>query len=70
VVEDHARRAVAHRARVRHAVPVAARGGTVHPGAWLERYPSPGTMRGSGGLAYVIRDGAHPVPARDGVTNW
>jgi hypothetical protein len=38
--------------------------------AWLKRYPSHGTMRGSGGLAYVIRDGAHPVPARNGATNW
>lgn len=38
--------------------------------AWLKRYPSGGTLRGSGGLAYVIRDGAHPLPARAGNTNW
>ncbi|MGH3444790.1 MAG: C39 family peptidase [Nocardioidaceae bacterium] len=38
--------------------------------AWLPRYPSGGGMRGSGGLAYVIRDGAHPLPARHGNTNW
>ncbi len=38
--------------------------------AWLKRYPSGGTMRGSGGLAYVIRDGAHPLPARHGSTSW
>jgi hypothetical protein len=29
--------------------------------AWLRR---------SAGLAYVIRDAAHPLPARDGHTNW
>lgn len=38
--------------------------------AWLQRYPSRGTMRGSGGLAYVIRDDAHPLPARVGNSNW
>ncbi|HET7388513.1 MAG TPA: C39 family peptidase [Nocardioidaceae bacterium] len=35
--------------------------------AWLPRSASGG---GSGGLAYVIRDGAHPLPARHGNTNW
>ncbi len=38
--------------------------------AWLKRYPSNGRIRGSGGLAYVIRDAAHPLPARAGNTNW
>jgi Peptidase_C39 like family len=38
--------------------------------AWLKRYPSNGRMRGSGGLGYVIRDAAHPLPARTGNTNW
>ena len=38
--------------------------------AWLKRYPSRGSMRGSGGLAYVIRDGAHPLPSRAGSTSW
>jgi hypothetical protein len=38
--------------------------------AWLKRYPSGGTMRGSGGLAYVVRDGAHPLPARSGTRSW
>ncbi len=34
--------------------------------AWLKR----GTDGGSGGVAYVIRDAAHPLPARNGATNW
>ncbi|MGZ6804012.1 MAG: C39 family peptidase [Nocardioidaceae bacterium] len=38
--------------------------------AWLKRYPSGGSMKGSGGLAYVIRDDAHPLPARHGSTAW
>jgi hypothetical protein len=38
--------------------------------AWLQRYPYGGSMRGSGGLGYVIRDNAHPLPARAGNTNW
>ncbi len=38
--------------------------------AWLKRYPSGGSMHGSGGLAYIIRDRAHPVPARHGSTSW
>jgi hypothetical protein len=38
--------------------------------AWLKRYPDGSGMRGSGGLAYVIRDGAHPLPARAGNRNW
>jgi hypothetical protein len=27
-------------------------------------------LRGSGGLGYVVTDGAHPLPARAGATNW
>jgi peptidase C39-like protein len=38
--------------------------------AWLKRYPAHGGMRGSGGLAYVVRDGRHPLPARAGRTSW
>jgi len=38
--------------------------------AWLKRYPAGSGMRGSGGLAYVIRDGAHPLPARAGNRSW
>jgi hypothetical protein len=38
--------------------------------AWLQRYPVNGSMRGSGGLAYIIRDAAHPLPKRVGNTNW
>jgi hypothetical protein len=38
--------------------------------AWLKRYPSGSSMRGSGGLAYVISDDAHPLPPRDGNRNW
>jgi hypothetical protein len=38
--------------------------------AWLQRYPYRGSMRGSGGLAYIIRDSAHPLPPRAGNTNW
>ncbi len=38
--------------------------------AWLQRYPSGGSMRGSGGLAYVIRDAAHPLPARTAGSPW
>jgi hypothetical protein len=34
--------------------------------AWLKR----GSNGGSGGVAYVIRDAAHPLPARNGATNW
>lgn len=34
--------------------------------AWLKR----GANGGSGGVAYVIRDAAHPLPARNGATNW
>jgi peptidase C39-like protein len=37
---------------------------------WLQRYPYRGGMRGSGGLAYVIRDSAHPLPARSGSMAW
>ena len=35
--------------------------------AWLKRGTSAG---GSGGLAYIVRDAAHPLPARDGARNW
>jgi hypothetical protein len=38
--------------------------------AWLRRSPSGGGMRGSGGLAYVVRDGAHPLPSRNGSRAW
>ena len=38
--------------------------------AWLQRYPYRGGMRGSGGLGYVIRDSAHPLPARSGTLSW
>lgn len=37
---------------------------------WLRRYASGSTMKGSGGLVYVIRDSAHPLPARNGNRNW
>jgi hypothetical protein len=38
--------------------------------AWLQRYPTSSGLRGSGGLAYVIRDGAHPLPARGSSASW
>lgn len=38
--------------------------------AWLKRYASGSSMRGSGGLAYVVHDDAHPLPARDRNRNW
>lgn len=38
--------------------------------AWLKRYSDGSRIRGSGGLAYVIRDSAHPLPARGGNRNW
>jgi hypothetical protein len=38
--------------------------------AWLKRYASGSSMRGSGGLGYVVHDDAHPLPARDGNRNW
>ena len=34
--------------------------------AWLKR----GSAGGSGGVAYVVRDAEHPLPARRGATNW
>ncbi|HEX4978045.1 MAG TPA: peptidase C39 family protein [Nocardioides sp.] len=34
---------------------------------WLRRGTAAG---GSGGLVYVVRDAAHPLPARQGVTRW
>jgi hypothetical protein len=38
--------------------------------AWLKRYPSGSSLRGSGGMVYVIYDDAHPLPDRDGNRNW
>jgi hypothetical protein len=38
--------------------------------AWLKRYSSGGSLRGSGGLVYVIRDAAHPLPDRGNNRNW
>ena len=38
--------------------------------AWLKRYASGTSMRGSGGLVYVVHDDAHPLPQRDGNRNW
>nr|MBA2465798.1 peptidase C39 family protein [Nocardioidaceae bacterium] len=35
--------------------------------AWLRRGTGSG---GSGGVAYVVRDAAHPLPARRGATRW
>ncbi|MEO5708856.1 MAG: C39 family peptidase [Nocardioidaceae bacterium] len=37
---------------------------------WLQRYPTSTGLRGSGGLAYVIRDNAHPLPARGAGATW
>ncbi len=37
---------------------------------WLQRYPTSSGLRGSGGLAYVIRDAAHPLPARGAGATW
>ena len=37
---------------------------------WLRRYASGSSMRGSGGLVYVIHDAAHPLPARGDNRNW
>ena len=37
---------------------------------WLQRYPTSSGLRGSGGLAYVIRDGAHPLPPRGSSASW
>ncbi|MGZ4478650.1 MAG: C39 family peptidase [Nocardioidaceae bacterium] len=38
--------------------------------AWLTRYPANGSLHGSGGLAYIIRDAAHPLPRLTGNSNW
>jgi hypothetical protein len=38
--------------------------------AWLRRSGSGSSMRGSGGLVYVIHDGAHPLPPRGDNRNW
>ena len=37
---------------------------------WLRRYSSGSSMRGSGGLVYVINDDAHPLPPRGDNRNW
>jgi hypothetical protein len=38
--------------------------------AWLKRYSSGGSIRGSGGLVYVIHDADHPLPDRKNNRNW
>lgn len=38
--------------------------------AWLKRYAAGSSMRGSGGLVYVVHDTEHPLPARGGKRNW
>ena len=38
--------------------------------AWLKRFSSGGSLRGSGGLVYVVRDAAHPLPDRGRNRNW
>ena len=38
--------------------------------AWLKRYRSGGSLRGSGGLVYVVRDGDHRLPDREANRNW
>ncbi len=38
--------------------------------AWLKRYASGSSLRGSGGLVYVIRDADHPLPERTNNRNW
>ncbi len=38
--------------------------------AWLPRYPSGSSTRGSGGLVYVITDDAHPLPDRGAAAPW
>jgi Peptidase_C39 like family len=38
--------------------------------AWLKRYSSGGSVRGSGGLVYVVRDADHPLPDRERNRNW
>ena len=38
--------------------------------AWLKRYPSGSSMRGSGGMVYVVHDAAHPLPPRGDNRNW
>jgi hypothetical protein len=38
--------------------------------AWLKRYASGSSMKGSGGVAYVVHDDAHPLPARGHKRNW
>ena len=38
--------------------------------AWLQRYPTSSGLRGSGGLAYVIHDGAHLLPPRGSSASW
>lgn len=38
--------------------------------AWLKRYASGSSMRGSGGMVYVVHDAAHPLPERNRNRNW
>jgi hypothetical protein len=38
--------------------------------AWLKRYPSGSSLKGSGGIVYVVHDDAHPLPARGAHHNW
>lgn len=38
--------------------------------AWLKRYPTGSSLKGSGGLVYVVTDAAHPLPARGAKRNW
>ncbi len=38
--------------------------------AWLKRSSTGGSLRGSGGLVYVVRDRAHPLPDRGANRNW
>jgi hypothetical protein len=38
--------------------------------AWLKRYASGSSLRGSGGMVYVVHDAAHPLPDRGDNRNW
>jgi hypothetical protein len=38
--------------------------------AWLSRYRSGSSLRGSGGLVYVVHDAKHPLPTRWGARGW
>ena len=37
---------------------------------WLRRYASGSSLRGSGGIVYVVHDDAHPLPDRGENRNW